>query len=282
MPSLWHQLLVRTCPLIVAIMLVLVPVYTAAQSRLPDGGTASYAGGGLRKAWYGDPTDRYDHAVLGDEIEGGALYAEGSDGKLLKHVLKPHQVFEDITPRLHDLNGDGTAEVVTILTSLDEGASLAVFGIKNSGLSLIANTRFIGLTHRWLNIAGLADYNGDGTTDVALVLTPHLGGALQFWTLEGSKLTLKGSLDGFSNHEIRTRALSMSATVDVNGDGQAEILVPAASRRSLRLVGFVDGILRDIKQFPLNGRISGDLQAVGSLKFKVRLVGGGMQTVSLN
>lgn len=281
MPVMGQQVLMHMKLVSIAILLTLTAANAQAQSRLPDGSTAAFASGELRKAWYGDPTERYDHAVLGDAIEGGALYGESRDGKLLTHVLDASHVFEDITPRLVDLDGDGTAEVVTILSSLDEGASLAVFGIKNGGLELIAKTRFVGLTHRWLNIAGLADYNGDGKTDIALVLTPHLGGALQFWTLEGSRLALKGSLDGFSNHAIGTRALSMSATVDVNSDGQAEILVPAAGRRSLRLVGFTNSVVRDIKQYPLNDRMSGNLQALGKLKFRVGLVGGGVQIVSL-
>jgi hypothetical protein len=58
-----------------AILFPLVTGLSAAHAagRLPDGGTARYASGNIRAAWYSAPTTRYDHGVLGDAIEGGGL-----------------------------------------------------------------------------------------------------------------------------------------------------------------------------------------------------------------
>ncbi len=237
-----------------------------AEVRLPDGGTATYANGNVVKAWYSAPTTRYDHGVLGDAIEAGALTVQGKDGAVLSYELDETLVFEDITPRLADLNGDGTAEVITVLSSIEKGAALAVFAVSGDKVQLAAKTQFIGNTHRWLNVAGIADFDRDGRLEVALVKTPHLGGALEFWRLSGSRLVLIASSAGFSNHVIGTRDLAMSATVDANQDGMPEIIVPAADRRSLRHMGFENGTLRELGNFALNGRAGGNLKRISASK----------------
>jgi FG-GAP-like repeat len=261
---------------------LLVSHLANAEGRLPDGGTATYAKGSVTKAWYTHPTDRYGHGVLGDAIEGGALAVQGKGGISYSYVLDEQLVFEDITPRLADLNGDGSAEVITILSSIKHGGSLAVFALKDQKLQLLAKTSFIGLTRRWLNIAGIADYNGDGKIDIALVKTPHLGGALEFWSLTGSSLTKIGMLNGFSNHVIGTRDLAMSATVDANGDGRVEIVVPSADRSTLRHIGFVGNKVREIAQFDLGTQIVGNLIGLGKTKVQVTLNGGHSRVIDLN
>lgn len=252
-----------------------------ADSRLPDGGTAKYANGDVVKAWYSAPTTRYDHGVLGDAIEAGALTVQGKDGAVLSYELDGTLVFEDITPRLADLNGDGTAEVITILSSIKLGAALAVFERSGKNLRLVAKTEFIGKTHRWLNVAGIADYDGDGTLEVALVKTPHLGGALEFWQLNGGRLSLVASSAGFSNHVIGTRDLQMTATVDANQDGKPEIIVPAADRRSLRHMGFENGLLREIGSYALKGQAVGNLKRISSTKVQTQLDDSIRQSISL-
>ncbi len=270
---------VSTIVALLAASVCIVPA--TAGSRLPDGGTVSYASGNIAKAWYSEPTGRYDHGVLGDDVEGGALTVQARDGSISSLVLDETLVFEDITPRLADLNGDGNVEVITIVSSLTAGGSLAVFGLKNEKLQLAAKTNFRGKTHRWLNIAGVADYNGDGKTDVALVKTPHLGGALEVWSFFGNALRLVGSINGFSNHVIGTRDLDMSVSVDINDDDIPEILVPSADRTSLRLVGFVDGELREIASFALNGHVVGNFKMLDDAKIEVGLEKGLRQIVSL-
>ena len=158
-----------------------------ASERLPDGGVARFKSGNIRAAWYSSPTGRYDHGVLGDAIEGGGLTVRLADGKTVELLLPETEVFEDITPRLVDLNGDGNAEVIAILSSLQKGGALAVYGIKGGKLALLAKTPFIGQSRRWLNIAGIADYDGGGGPEIALVKTPHIGGELQIWRFDGIK-----------------------------------------------------------------------------------------------
>ncbi len=204
----------------------------------------------IGQAWYVSPTKRYRHAILGDAVEAGGLAVKTRSGKVIRVKLPSHEVFEDRTPRLADLDGDGTAEVITILSSMTKGAAIAIFRLRNGKLKMWARTPFIGRSHRWLNIAGIADFNGDGRLDVAAVWTPHIGGTLKFWTLSSGKLRLLGTLDGFSNHFIGSREQRLSAVGDIDGNGITDLVLPSANRRSLRMVGFSKSrptVLHEIK-----------------------------------
>ena len=210
---------------------------------MADGGVAAHQSPGLVSAWYSQPTRRYDHGILGDRIEGGSLSAKDHKGKLYTYKLSTNEVFEDLTPRLVDLNGDGRAEIVTIRSFLDAGASLAVFALRKNKLQLIASTPPIGIPHRWLNIAGIQDLNGDGSIDIATVVTPHIGGTLKIWSFSGSRLIRTTSAYGFSNHFIGSRNLDLSAIGDVNADGKPDIAIPDAARHQLRIMTLSGGKL---------------------------------------
>ncbi|QPC95946.1 hypothetical protein [Mesorhizobium sp. INR15] len=95
-------------------VLLLICSAAAAQDRPPDAGGAEAAGAGAVRAWYGRPTIRYAHGVLGDAIEAGSLIAIDEGGRRDELVVPQTQVFEDITARLADLDGDGHNEVVAI------------------------------------------------------------------------------------------------------------------------------------------------------------------------
>lgn len=228
-----------------------------APNGLPDGKVAdTWRYKDLRKAWYILPTRRYDHGILGDAIEAGGLAVETRSGKVFTLKLPEHQVFEDRIPRFADLDGDGKAEVVTILSSIHKGASIAVYRVKNGALKKQTQTPFIGRPYRWLNIAGIADFNGDGKEDIAGVWTPHIGGTLKFWTLAGGRLKKIGAMAGFSNHFIGSRDQRLSAVRDINGDGVADLALPSANRKALRIVGFAKGKLIEHANIKLPHKIN--------------------------
>ncbi len=149
-------------------------------------------------ARYTDPTTRYDHGILGDAIEYGALEMTLKSGRRLRLVLPDTRVFEDIAPRLADLDHDGAPEVIVVETDLSRGARLAVYGEKG----LIAATPFIGRTHRWLAPVGAADLDGDGFTEIAYVDRPHLAKLLKVWRFRNGRLEPVAQLQGLTNHQI--------------------------------------------------------------------------------
>ncbi len=52
--------------------------------------------------------------------------------------LGPGFVFEDLAPRIVDLDEDRMAEIVTIRTDINAGAAIAIYGIRDGGLVEIA------------------------------------------------------------------------------------------------------------------------------------------------
>jgi hypothetical protein len=232
----------------------------------PDGipnGTVAYADGdGITSAWYTGPTDRYPHGALGDKIEAGALVVQDVYGQRAIVELPADQVFEDLTPRISDLDGDGRNEVLAIRSSLRTGASLVAYDLAGSSLIEIDSTPPIGQSNRWLNVAGIADFTGDGSLDIAAVRTPHSGGTLEIVTLDRRRFRVIDSEKGFSNHLFGSTETGMSAVARINGDGIVDLAVPDQDRRMLRMMTLAGGSLREIARVPLDGAI---VTAVGAL-----------------
>lgn len=182
---------------------------------LPEKGVAFDEQSGM-KALYVSPTTVYDHGILGDAIEGSALLVI-RDHRPYLFTLDSTHVFEDLQPRLADLDGDAVPEIITILTSISGGASIAVFQLKDEQLTLTATNGFIGSPHRWLNIAAIDDLDNDGTVEIAWVTTPHIGGHLHIGRLEGNALVSLTDQPGVCNHQIGSRNLCLSAITVANG-----------------------------------------------------------------
>lgn len=217
---------------------------------LPDGFYAVHKPGAKDAvvAWYGTPTRRYRHAILGDDIEAGSLHVALRDGRMFKFHLPQSEVFEDRTPRITDLDGDGRFEVITIRSFANAGGSVAIYGLRDGKLVELAATDPIGRTNRWLNIAGIADYAGRGKPQIAYVETPHIGGTLYFVEWRGKALVPIASIAGFSNHRIGAREQALSADIDFNADGHPDIAVPSNDRRTLRIIGIMDGDAKELHQ----------------------------------
>jgi hypothetical protein len=174
-------------------------------------------------ARFTDPTTRYNHNILGDNIEGGGLLVV-RNGKTFYHKLPENQVFEDIQPRLNDLDKDGNWEIITILTHVERGASVAIFKIIGDSLRLFAQNDYIGTPNRWLNIAAIDDLDNNGTTDIAWIQTPHIGGTLRVGHVDNGKLVVVAEKTGMSNHRIGSRNLCLSEITLQNG--QKTLFVP--------------------------------------------------------
>lgn len=255
-----------------------------APNGLPDGLVATHTGGGdIASAWYAAPTTRYRHAILGDAIEAGVLKVKTKAGDVLSLTLPKRYVFEDRYPRLADLDRDGKIEVITIRSSTASGGSVTVYGLQGGKLVQRATTGFIGRTNRWLNIAGIAPFLGGKAKQIAYVQTPHIGGTLFFYAFRNGGLKRVGSVEGFSNHEIGSREMRLSAVADVDGDGRVDLAVPSHSRSRLRIIGFGTKGPRSIASIKLPGRIDKAIAVDGSgpsVKFTVGLADGSLYEIT--
>ena len=93
--------------------------------------------------------------------------------------LPADAVFEDIEPRIVKI--DGAERIILVKSYLDRGSALAV--IDPVSATIVAETPPIGRPHAWLNPAGVADFHGDGATEIAFVRQPHVLGNLELWSL---------------------------------------------------------------------------------------------------
>ena len=193
----------------------------------------------IARAWFSDATEAYDHGVLGDKIEAGALVIERRDGTKETVRLGADAVFEAIEPRLADLDGDGKDEIVVVKSYLKRGSALAVIAERKGKYEIVAETPPLGSPHQWLNPAGIGDFNADSRTDIALVRQPHVVGMLELWSWVGGSLRKTAELPDAANHIIGSRALNMSAAADFDGDKSLDLVVPSLDRSRLRFVSFV-------------------------------------------
>lgn len=256
----------------------------APASGLPDGKVASRTTSfGPVSAWYEKPTKAYAHAILGDAVEAASLVVMTPDGKQLTIAAGKGHVFEDLTPRLADLDGDGDNEVITIRSNFRKGAAVVVYGFEDGALKLLAATPPVGLAHRWRNPSVIVeDPDGSGHL-IGEVVTPHIGGTLKLWALTGSpqsgfRMEPRGSAGGFSNHAIGSRQLGLSG---VRG---STVAVPSADRHALRILEITTNGLKSVDFVRVPRRIShavGTISENGNPLFLAGLDDGRLFTVGL-
>ncbi|MCW8891602.1 MAG: VCBS repeat-containing protein [Sedimenticola sp.] len=204
--------------------------------------------GKIKKAWLVFPTDRYDHAILGDGVEARGVRVELDTAQQLTFRLPDDSVFEDRYPRLVDLDNDGVEEIILVRSYLDRGAALMVLKITDGAIVRFAEADPIGLAHRWLNPVGVGDFDQDGQPELAVVITPHIGGILTLYKLVGDRLDPVFRMPGFSNHRIGSSELGQSAIIDFNQDGVPDMAVPAIGFHDLRIISVVNGALKEINR----------------------------------
>ncbi len=184
-------------------------------------------------AQYAMPTSKYSHGVLGDQIEAEKLVVV-RDSTFYELVLAENFVFEDIRPRLYDVDGDGDMEIITIRTDLTNGAGIAIYKIQDGEIREYSSIREIGKSNRWLNIVAIDDLDNDGIVEIVWIETPHIGGVLKIARISNGVLDVISEEAGYSNHGLGDRNLCLSVLTDQMTS--KVFYVPIQNR--LKIVGF--------------------------------------------
>jgi len=207
------------------------------------------------------PTERYDHCVLGDCIEYGAIEAIMDDGNVLALRLKEDSVFEDTQPRLIPMGLNGRKAILVVRSYLDRGAALALLEVRGGKLQISAESEPIGTPHRWQNPIGTGDFDRDGKLEIASVIMPHLGGHLTLFERRGNKLVKDKSTFAYSNHKMGSSELDLHEIMDWNGDKTPDIILPDVTRRGLKVVTFKSGEAEVLAEKAYNSLILGPVIA---------------------
>jgi hypothetical protein len=184
-------------------------------------------------------SSRYPHGVLGDAIEATrVLYLERHDLSVMRElsVAAPY-VLEDIAPR--PVEWQGSTGLLT-MRSGPHGAQLAVIAADRAGrdaLTIAALGEALGTRNRWMAAST------DGRRIVA-VHTPHIGGVLHSYRVEGAMLRAERVRDGVSTHVIGTRELDLAVW---SGD---TLMLPSQDRHSLLRLDIKSG-WRELGVVPL-------------------------------
>ncbi|MEE8047125.1 MAG: hypothetical protein V3T49_09800, partial [Dehalococcoidia bacterium] len=243
-------------------------VLAAALSKIenkPDASTVK--GDGLLLYSFSGPTDRYPHGALGDLIEWTDLVVSSQDPLIeeVRFSLPTNEVFEGLYPLVADINGDGTDEIVTTVSSVSSGARLTVFGFDGVKLEIIAESKPIGSGFRWIHQIAVAPFGPDGEIEIAVVQTPHIGGIAQFYRHAGDKLELVASkAGGYMSHVNGSRDLDQAVAGDFDGDGAVELLVPSRDQQTLIALRRIGDSVEEVWELPLGSRLSSNLTVTES------------------
>lgn len=196
-------------------------------------------------AQYITPTTKYTHGILGDQIEAeGLVVYNNNDFITLK--LADNYVFEDIVPRLVDVNKDNKPEVVCIRTERNKGAGIAIYEIEQDTLVEYAFINEIGTPNRWLNLVGIFDLDKDNNLEIAWIETPHIGGILKVGVITSGEIISLDEYSTVSNHTIGETNLCLSALIEENDS--VKLLVPNQDRNKVLTFNFSNerlSLLRD-------------------------------------
>jgi hypothetical protein len=229
-----------------------------------------------------EPTDRYDHGILGDRIEAASITLVETQAapRVVGTIVIPEPgVIEGLSPIWIDLDGDGRREIIVTISDALLGARLVVFDEQGNR---IATGPAIGQSHRWRHQLAVAPFGPEGELEIVDVLTPHIGGVVEFFRLERNRLHNTASVRGYSTHRIGSRNLGMALAGDFDGDGRIELLVPEQNFRYLGAIRRTDDGAETVWRLPVGGHITTNLAAavlssgnvvlgVGSAEGTVRL-----------
>lgn len=208
-----------------------------------------------------DPTDRYPHGVLGDALEAGSATLVGlTPPAILTAIALPDPwVVEGITPLWADITGDGQREIILTRSSMDTGAQIAVYDQTGT---LLGTSAAIGQGRRWRHIIAVASFAPDGVPELVDVLTPHIGGPVEFFRWRENSLTRVARATGYTSHVIYTRNMDMAVAGNFDGAGSPALLTPNLKRDALGAIRRDENGAAVVWTLPLDGVMVTNLSAV--------------------
>ena len=229
----------------------------AGPDPIPHGRSAST---GSLTATLAGPTERYPHGVLGDTVEASALHLETDDGRWSHTLLPEYEVIEGIAAIVAVVGDEIGGSLVTV-SDADRGARLRLYAPDGD---VLAESEPIGQGFRWLHQIGVGPTGPDGELEVIVVRTPHIGGVVEAYQLDGARFERVAAIEGYSSHVIGSANLDMALLADTDADGQLETVVPTQTMTELAVVERTDDGFAEVMRLPLEGRLASNVAAAVS------------------
>lgn len=181
-----------------------------------------------------DPTTRYAHAVLGDNIEAASVSVFDADTLelLTTYTLPEPFVFEQrrVLPYAFEDSSGVRQGFLATRASAETGAAVVLL-VLGERLELVAEAAAIGTGFRWLNLF----VSRDGVAYA--VRTPHIGGPLQRYQFEDNATEARLATEhfqlGVTNHKYGARNLDLAVLLDRE---QATLAVALRSHDGVRMI----------------------------------------------
>lgn len=226
-----------------------------------------------------EPTDRFPHSALGDNLEATAVVVVTVGVNEVETIYQSgDDVIESIAPLLADVDGDGIDDVA-VTVSNDSEVWIAV--ASSAGGKVVATSDPADRLLGWRQLVAVGPLGPNGQTEIAEVFHPDAQGSLRFLGLSGGKLGVLAARTGYRSHEFGGRNLEQAVAADVDRDGSVEVIVPTLDRQ--RIVGVrhgPDGAV-DMWSRPLGGTLATNIAVLtrpdGTLSLAVATLEGSLR-----
>lgn len=221
---------------------------------LPDARAVRSEGGDI--AILSDPTNRYEHGALGDDLEAGSisLLEPHADGPEVVGEVRPESggVFEGLAPLWFEAGGEELLAVTE--SAANVGSRISAY--RPDG-SLAAAGPFVGEPMRWRHLLAAGPFGPGGEVEVAAVRTPHRpDGAVEFYGLENRELEITASGPAYPSHTLYSRNLDAVLAGDLDGAGSWELLLPGPGYDELDALRRTEAGVQTAWTLPVGGAIS--------------------------
>lgn len=211
-----------------------------------------------------DPTDQYQHGILGDAIEASSVTIVDMLNEPIvtsKFFVPEDWVIESLAPIWSDWDLDGEREIVLTVSNSSSGAKLVLYDEVGNTL---AESEAIGRGNRWRHALTIASFGKEGQRLLVDVKTPHIGGGVSFysWDQESKVLKTEASIAQYSTHDIGSREMQMYAVLAEEGNEQVILILPSQSKTELAALRLVENEIHEEWTIPLGGKLTSSLELI--------------------
>ena len=221
-----------------------------------------------------DPTDVYPHGIFGDPIEasGFAIIDANSSPPTANRVFSvpDDQVIESLIPMWIDVDNDGEREIILTLSDLSNGGQITIL---NEQGEVELQGPGIGQGFRWRHQLAVAPFGLNGELELVDVLTPHIGGVVEFRSLE-EELPIVGTVPGYTSHVFGSPNIDMAVASDFDSDGIVELLLPNQQRDKLAAITRTETGAEVDFEIDLNGTLATNLAVSRSMSGRLTVAAG--------